>query len=162
MSLFPVNPQRFYDVGGSNIKSRMETCYSEGLLINQAWWNEAHLNFRFYCGDAALWNGVYGGANFPLNRRTFNFNMCRPTVNLIEGYQRKNRKTLVATPIENGDNHTSDQLTKVMMWVMNQDNMHESISRAFQSALIGGMSMLKYWIDYSKDPVSGNLRLDVP
>lgn len=159
--LYPASGPTFYGEDINGLRSRFETAYLEAATINQAMWNEGHLNNRFYCNDATLWNGFYyGGSNWPSNQRQFNFGLVRSIINMIEGTQRRNRKTMIATPIENADQITADQITKVMMWVANNDNMYETISQAFSNACISGISFLKLWIDYRKDPVSGNLRLD--
>lgn len=158
--LYPVSGPTFFNDRGSDLKSRFETAYLESLTINQSYWNEGHLNNRFYCNDATLWNGFYGGSNWPTNRRQFNFGLIRSIINMIEGMQRKNRKTIIATPVENGDNITADQITKTLMWCCNQDNILETISQSFQGALISGMGFVKLWLDYRKDPISGNLRAD--
>ena len=35
---------------------------------------------------------------------------------MVDGYQRRNRKSSVVTPIENGDALTADQFTKILLW----------------------------------------------
>jgi hypothetical protein len=79
---------------------------------------------------------------------------------MIEGYQRRNRKSTIVTPVENADNDTADQFTKVMNWVNDQGCVLETISDAFRGALITGMNLLQVWVDYRSDPVSGNIRVD--
>lgn len=116
-------------------------------------------NHRFEAGDQTLINEMYG--NLPANRRRqFSFNRIRPVVNMISGHQRRTRKSIIVTPVENGDSETADQLTKTIMWVNNQENVLETISTAFQGSLISGMNLLQVWMDYRSDPVSGNIRVD--
>jgi hypothetical protein len=79
---------------------------------------------------------------------------------MISGQQRKQRKSIVAIPIENADNETSDQFSKVINWVVNQEAMLETISDAFEGALVGGMNLLQIWLDFRSDPVSGNIKLN--
>lgn len=117
-------------------------------------------DLRFYNGDQTLWNDLYG--NLPANRRRqFNFNRIRRNINMISGYQRRNRKSTIVTPVENGDAFTADQFTKVMLWANNQENVLETISEAFESSLITGLSFLHVWMDYRHDPVSGNIKVDM-
>ncbi|CAB4121271.1 hypothetical protein UFOVP9_49 [uncultured Caudovirales phage] len=116
-------------------------------------------NWRFFVGDQTLWNDLYG--NVPSNQNfQFSFNLIRPTINMISGQQRKQRKSIVAIPIENADNETSDQFSKVINWVVNQEAMLETISDAFEGALVGGMNLLQIWLDFRSDPVSGNIKLN--
>ena len=138
----------------------MEAFYAEAITINLSFWGEADTDTRFEVGDQTLWSDLYG--NLPANRkRQFSFNRIRRVVNMIGGHQRRNRKSTIVTPIENGDEETADQFTKVMMWSMNQDNVLPKISEAFHGALVTGMNLLQVWLDYRSDPVSGNLKVDV-
>jgi len=137
----------------------MEAFYAESITINQSFWGEADTDTRFESGDQTLWNDLYG--NLPANRRRqFNFNRIRRVVNMIGGHQRRNRKSIIAVPVENADNKTSDQFTKVLMWVVNQENVLETISESFHGALVTGMNLLQVWVDYRSDPVSGNIKVD--
>lgn len=160
MSLFPDLGSAYLDSSEDrDIKQRMEHFYSEALSINQAFWSEADTDTRFHAGDQTLWNELYG--NLPVaNRRKFNFNRIRRIVNMISGHQRRNRKSTVVSPVDNGDEITADQFTKIMMWIQQQEGILETISEAFQGSLITGMNLLQVWVDYRSDPVSGNIKVD--
>jgi hypothetical protein len=137
----------------------METFYAEAVTINQSFWSEADTNHRFEAGDQTLWNDLYG--NLSANRRRqFNFNRIRRVINMISGHQRRNRKSTIVTPYENGDAETADQFTKVMMWINQQDSVLETISAAFEGSLIAGINLLEVYVDYRSDPISGNIRVD--
>lgn len=159
MPLFPELGPQYYDEKHRDILSRMESFYAESITINQSFWGEADTDTRFECGDQTLWNDLYG--NLPANRRrNFNFNRIRRVVNMIGGYQRRNRKSTIVVPIENGDADTADQFTKVMMWINQQENLLETISDSFHGALVTGMNLLQVWVDYRSDPISGNIKID--
>jgi len=159
--LFPELGPQYYDQGSqaNGILARMQTVYAEAITINQCFWQEADNNHRFEAGDQTLINEMYG--NLPANRRRqFSFNRIRPVVNMISGHQRRSRKSIIVTPVENGDSETADQLTKVIIWANNQENILETLSDAFQGSLISGMNLLQVWMDYRSDPVSGNIKVD--
>lgn len=157
--LFPQLGPQYYDERDKSILSRMEAFYAEAITINQSFWGEADTDTRFETGDQTLWTDLYG--NLPANRRRqFNFNRIRRVVNMISGHQRRNRKSTIVVPIENGDSETADQFTKVMMWVNNQESILETISESFHGALVTGMNLLQVWVDYRSDPVSGNIKVD--
>lgn len=157
--LFPQLGPEYYDERDKSIKSRMEAFYSESITINQSFWGEADTDHRFEAGDQTLWNDLYG--NLPANRsRQFSFNRIRRVVNMISGHQRRNRKSTIVTPIENGDNETADQFTKILMHINNTEGVLETISDAFQGSLICGMNLLQVWVDYRSDPVSGSIKVD--
>lgn len=157
--LFPKLGPPYFEEEDRYILNRMEDFYQQSITMNQAFWYEADTDTRFYSGDATLWQNFYG--NVPTyNKRIFNFNRIRRIISMIEGHQRKNRKSTIIIPQENGDEETADQYTKLMLWSDQQDNVLETISEAFLGALITGMSFLQVWVDYSRDPINGDIRVD--
>lgn len=157
--LFPQLGPQYYDERHKGILSRMEAFYAESITINQSFWGEADTDTRFMAGDQSLWNDLYG--NLPANRRRqFNFNRIARIVNMIDGHQRNNRKSTIVTGIENSDDQTADQFTKVLMWVNKTEGVLETISDSFRGSLITGMNLLQVWMDYRSDPISGNIRVD--
>lgn len=159
--IFPELGPQYYDEKHKGILSRMESFYAQSITINQSFWAEADIDTRFESGDQTLWNDLYGYGNLPANnRRQFSFNRIKRVINMISGHQRRNRKSTVVIPIENGDSETADQFTKIMMWNDQQEGVLETISEAFHGSLITGMNLLQIWIDYRSDPVSGNIKVD--
>lgn len=157
--LFPQLSPQYYDSKDQPMLSRMEAFYSESITINQSFWGEADTDTRFETGDQAFWNDMFG--NLPAHRRsTHYFNRIRRVVNMIGGHQRRNRKSTIVTPVENGDSETADQFTKVMIWCNNQESVLETISESFHGALVTGMNLLQVWVDYRSDPISGNIKVD--
>ena len=157
--LFPQLGPQYYDERDKPILSRMEAFYAESITINQSFWGEADTDTRFWSGDQTLWTDLYG--NLPANRRRqFSFNRIRRVINMVSGYQRRNRKSTIVSPVENADSITADQFSKVLMWVNNQEGVLETISESFEGALVTGMNLLQVWMDYRGDPVSGNIRVD--
>ena len=79
---------------------------------------------------------------------------------MISGYQRRNRKSTIVIPIDNSDEATAEQFSKVMIWAMERDNTLETISGAFDGTVTTGMNLLAAWMDYREDPINGNIRVD--
>lgn len=157
--LFPQLGPTYYDEQHKDILARMEAFYAESITINQSFWSEADADTRFESGDQTIFNDLYG--NLPINRRRqFNFNRIRRVINMIDGHQRKNRKSTICTPIENGDAETADQFSKILMWINNQEGVLETISESFHGGLVTGLNLLEVWVDYRSDPISGNIRVD--
>lgn len=157
--IFPQLGPQYYDEKDRSILSQMEAFYAESITINQSFWGEADTDTRFESGDQSLWNDLYG--NLPANRRRqFTFNRIRRVVNMIDGHQRRNRKSMVVTPVENGDALTADQFTKIFLWLNQNEGILETISESFHGALVTGMNFLHVWMDYRSDPVSGNIRVN--
>lgn len=159
MALFPNLGPQYYDEKNRSILQRMEHFYSESITINQSYWGEADIDTRFESGDQTLWNELYG--NLPAHRnRQFQFNRIRRVINMVSGYQRKNRKSTIVVPVENSDQLTADQFSKIMLWANQQENILETISESFHGALVTGMNLLQVWVDYRSDPISGNIKVD--
>lgn len=157
--LFPNLGSTYYDTKDKDVIDRMESFYAESITINQAYWGEADTDTRFEAGDQTLWNELYG--NLPANRsKQFNFNRIRRIINMVGGYQRKNRKSTVVVPVDNADSQTADQFSKILLWSNQQENVLETISESFHGALVTGMNLLQVWVDYRKDPVSGSIKVD--
>jgi hypothetical protein len=151
-------PYRF-TTGKGTIPQFMEACYNNANTATQAYWWEAMVDLRFEVGDQTVFNDVFGA--LPINRsRNFCFNHIRPIVNLISGQQRKQRKSTIIIPVENGDEETADQYTKLIMWADRQDNVLETISKSFHGSLIAGMNLLHVWMDFRNDPINGDIRVD--
>ena len=147
-----------YDHG---ILSTMEVSYSSGITYNQSYWANADIDNRYYCGQQDLINNFYGNMNLGFgSTRNFYFNRIRPIVNMIDGYQRKNRKSSVVVPIQNANQDTADQYTKIIMWNNQKEGILETISEAFHGALVSGMNLLHVYMDYTSDTVSGNIKVD--
>lgn len=162
MTLFPQINNDFYAYQTDEdrgVKTMMEETYANSITINQSFWSEADIDSRFRAGDQTLWNDVYG--NLPaFRRRVFNFNRIRRVCNMIGGYQRRNRKSSITVPIENSDQDTADQFSKLLLWSMQKDNTLETVSEAFDGAITTGMNLLSVWMDYREDPINGDIKVD--
>jgi hypothetical protein len=159
MPIFPVLGPQYYDEKDRPILSKMEASYSQAISILQAFWGEADLDYRYLAGDQTLWQNTFG--NVPFNgKKQFFFNRILRIKNMIGGHQRRNRKSTIVVPIENGDDETADQFTKVMAWLNNTENIYDTISQSFDGALITGMNLLQVWVDYRNDPISGDIKVD--
>lgn len=159
MALFPELGEIYLDERDRYLQSRMQDFYNEAITINQSYWGEADVDNRYFMGDQTLWNDIYG--NLPsAQRKQFHFNRIRPIINSIDGFQRRNRKSTIAVPVEESDQETADQFTKLMFNIYRQENINETISEAFSQSLVSGLNLLHLWVDYRSDPVSGDIKLD--
>ena len=159
MTLFPQLSDTYYTDQDHDILKLMDYTYAKNITINQAFWNEAETDQRFRAGDQTLWNDIYG--NLPaFRRRQFNFNRIRRITNMITGYQRQHRKSTVCTPVENSDEATANQFSKILLWDDQKNHVLETISDAFDGAVVTGMNLLSVWMDYRNDPVNGDLAVD--
>ncbi len=160
--MFPIFGAEYYDEKHHDIIARMNAFYAESITVHQSFWAESDTDLRFYSGDATVFSDLYG--NLPANfRKQYGFNRIRRVVSMIEGHQRRNRKSFVCTPVENADALTADQYTKIFSWLTHNEGLLHTVSDAFHGSLIGGMNLLQVYLDFREDPVSGNVKvMNVP
>lgn len=151
--------EEFFVDGDQSILQLMQDAYNKNAQANQSYWLEGTRDVRFKAGDQNLWNELY--INYPVfQRKKFNFNRIRRIINLIGGYQRRNRKTTTVIPMEGSDEKTADQFSTVINWINQSENIYHIISEAFEGALTTGMNLLSLWMDYRSDPINGDMKLN--
>lgn len=146
------------DVDAKNLKQMKDHFYQASYPANAAYWVQGSIDTRFKVGDQSLWSMIYGDNNAQNSRRFF-FNLIRRHLNMIDGYQRKNRKSTVTVPNINGDT-LADEYNAVLKWSEERDGFQEYLSQAFSNSNTTGMSLLHLYPDYTFDPISGDLFTD--
>ena len=122
-------------------------------------WAEGFIDKRFKVGDQSLY-AYSAGQNFNQNSYRFFFNLIRRHINMICGYQRKNRKSTITLPVHENDDPLADDFNKVMRWCEDRDGFQEYLSQAFEGSCDTGMTLLYMYPDYVNDPISGDLFTD--
>ena len=162
MVLYRNADEKYYSKGqqDNDVKNMLDKSYETASTINQSFWSEADIDVRFKAGDQNNLDGYQnGGASW--RRRQFYFNRIRRVCNLITGFQRRNRKSTIAMPVEHADDKAASQWSKLLFHTDNHANSSEMLSEAFEhGGVTTGMSLLNTWIDYSKDPDSGDIKID--
>lgn len=142
-----------------SIRQTMNKNYSDCINILQTQWYQADLDQRFYLGDQDLWGLIFPGVA-TYRRKIFNFNLINGAVQMISGYQRRNRKATICVPVLSPMQKTADQFTKCLYHIHNQSGAYQVYSDAFeQGALTQGIGFLSIFKDTTNDPVSGDIRL---
>lgn len=150
----------YLDADYTAIKKKIDADYTANQSIWQIYWTEATIDARLESGDVSLMAGV--NASLPNNNRgQFYFNRVRPLCSMVSGYQRRNRKSSIVVPLENGDQQTADQWTKILLHLYKKAGIYDTISEAFyQGACVTGMNLLHVYLDWSTDPVNGEIKVD--
>jgi hypothetical protein len=152
-------PEYLQDDYGA-IKKKIDADYSANQAIWQVFWTEATLDARLEAGDTSMMAEL-NQALPNSNRGSWFFNRTRPMCGMVSGHQRRNRKSTIVVPLENGDQKTADQWTKILLNIYKREGVYETISDAFhQGACISGMNLLHVYLDYTNDPVSGDIKVD--
>lgn len=158
-SLFSGVSDIYFDDTDRRLQNKMSHFYTMAQPMTQTYWWEAAIDCRYEAGDSSVFSEVYG--NIPsLRRKQFTFNKIRPKINNMHGIFLNKRKSLVAVPMENGDQETADQFSKIFFWLNQKAGIDEAFSTAYRNALITGLSFVNLNIDYTEDPISGDFRAD--
>ena len=132
--------------------------YQANYTANSTAWTQGNIDKRFKVGDQALYN--MGGSNSNQNSYRFFFNLIRRHINMIVGYQRKNRKSIITIPIHENDDALADDYNKVLRYCDDRDGYQEYQSQAFEGSCDTGMTLLYMYPDYALDPISGDFFTD--
>ncbi len=147
------------DVQSKDLKQMMDWFYQSNYTTNSTYWLQGAIDKRFKVGDQQLYNQVYGQNS--QNVQKFFFNLIRRHINMIVGYQRKNRKSTITIPVLDNGDQLADDYNKVMRWCDDRDGFQEYLSQAFEGACDTGETLLHLYPDYTFDPLSGDLFTDV-
>lgn len=146
------------DAKAKDLKAMQDWFYQSNYTTNSTFWMQGAIDKRFKVGDQNLYNQVYG--NNSQNVQKFFFNLIRRHINMIVGYQRKNRKSTVTIPNQNDTDTLADDYNKVLRWCDDRDGFQEYLSQAFEGACDVGEYLLHLYPDYTFDPISGDLFTD--
>lgn len=144
----------------SAIKNKMDQDYTNNLSLWSIAWTQGNIDVRLEAGDPSLMAQLNNQV-LASGTNSYYFNRVRPICNMISGYQRRNRKSSIVVPLENADQETADQWTKILLYIYKKENVYETISEAFhQGACITGMNLLQVYLDFTNDPLNGDIKVD--
>ena len=142
-----------------SLRQSRDRNYSDSINILQTQWYQADLDQRFCLGDQDIWGLIFPGSS-SFRRKLFNFNLINSHVQMVTGYQRRNRKSTQVFPLKEALTKTSDQLNKCLDYVHSTCGAYQIYSDAFeQGALIQGLGFVSIFQDLTNDPISGDIRL---
>lgn len=137
----------------------MDHFYTTSYPSNASYWQQGAIDKRFKVGDQSLWSMVYGDNQYFQARRFF-FNLIRRHINMICGFQRRNRKSTITLPTQGNTDSLADDYNKVLKWSEERDGFQEYLSQSFEGACDTGSNWLHLYPSYTLDPISGDLFTD--
>jgi hypothetical protein len=143
------------DVDSKNAKQLAEYFYQSSYPSNSAFWQQGFVDKRFKVGDQGFMGMLFGDEEYFANRRYF-FNYILRNINMVGGNQRRNRKSTITLPLHEND-ALCDDYNAVLKWCEGRDGFAEYFSEAFEGAITTGLNLLNLYIDYTNDPISGDL-----
>jgi hypothetical protein len=130
--------------------------YERAYQLWNTYYAEAYKDLSYYLGNQ--WSLEELAYLNNQRRSSFTYNKVRRIINLVQGYQRKNRLATIVSPVEDASEATAEIFTDTMQHIMTSTDGYESISNAFKGALTTGLSFLSPYLDYRSDPVSGDIK----
>lgn len=147
------------DIGSKNLKQFKDQFYASSYPQNASYWQQGAIDKRFKVGDQSLFSMIYGDNQYYQARRFF-FNLIRRHINMICGFQRRNRKSTITVPNQQDTDPLADDYNKVLKWSEDRDGFQEYLSQSFEGACDTGSSWLHLYPSYTLDPISGDLFTD--
>ena len=139
-----------------SLRQSMNKNYTDCINILQTQWYQADVDQRFAIGDQDIWGLIFPGVA-TYRRKMFNFNIINSILQMITGFQRRNRKSTVCIPVQSAMQKTSDQLTKCLYHI-HKNGVYQTYSDAFeQGALTQGLGFISIYKDTVSDPISGDI-----
>ncbi len=146
------------DTKATDLKQMKDHFYLSNYTGGSAVWMQGAIDKRFKIGDATLYSSAYGQNTQQYQK--FFFNLIRRHGNMINGFQRKNRKSTITMPVQQDNDALADDYNKVIRWCEDRDNFQEYFSQSFENGGDVGINWLWMYPDYTNDPISGDLFTD--
>ncbi len=131
------------------------------MPVEQMRWNQSNIDTLFYAGAQNFVNRYF---NFTpsTSQSQYYFNLVQQPVNMLTGYQRQHRKSIVYQATDGADNQTTDQYSKLIMQTCMKEGIHEQFSKACELSAIAGKCLLQPYLDYTgDDPAQGQLKVKI-
>jgi len=144
----------------NNIVNILQNIYTRFQSIEEVRWNESNIDVRFWAGDQDY---IYQYFTFApnYNFKNFYFNIIRQPVCMITGYQRQHRKSINVVPVEFSSQKTADQFNQLLTFAHSKRHILETFSDAVEQSVTSGMVLIQPYLDFSQDPVNGDLDLKI-
>lgn len=141
---------------GISIVNEFNDYYQEAYYAWNPFYPLADTDLRMYLGDQ--WDNQEKQKLYDEGRNQWVFNLIRKNINLVDGYQRAHRLSSVVLPQEDKDQQGADDLSDLLMYVMQAGDGYKNISDCFSGAIKTGWNLATVWMDYRDDPVNGDIR----
>lgn len=131
------------------------------MPVEQARWNQSHIDTLFYAGSQTFVNRYFNFAP-TTSYQQYYFNLIQQPINMVTGYQRQHRKSIVYQAADGADPHTTDQYTRLIKNVCQKEGIDEQYSKSCELSAVAGMNLLQPYLDYTgDDPAQGQLKLKI-
>ncbi len=144
-----------------NVRSWLDNLFTKFQPVEQSRWNQSNIDTLFYAGNQSFVNRHFN-LSPQSSYQQYYFNLCQQPVNMLTGYQRQHRKSIVYQAIDGADPMTTDQYTKLITNVCQKEGIHEQVSKACELSAIAAKCLAQPYLDYTgDDPAQGQLKLKI-
>ncbi len=144
-----------------NIRQWLDNLYSKVQPLEQVRWNQSNIDTLFYAGEQSFVNRYF---NFSpsVSYQNYYFNLVQQPVNMVTGYQRQHRKSIIYQAADGADPQTTDQYTRLIKNNSQKEGINEVYSKSCELAAVAGLNLLQPYLDFTgDDPAQGQLKLKV-
>lgn len=134
---------------------RYVTAMDRGHITYQ---EQARKNEDFYFGGGSQWDPDVKAALEAIGKPWLEENIIFPTVNTVLGYQTQSRMDIAYKPREIGDQETADILTKLTMFIVDQNRFPWLESQVFADGLIQQRGYFDVRMDFEKN-INGDIEI---
>lgn len=119
---------------------------------------QARKNEDFYFGGGYQWDPEVKAALEAIGKPWLEENIIFPTVNTVLGYQTQSRMDIAYKPREVGDQATSDILSKLAMFIVDQNKFPWLESQVFADGLIQQRGYFDIRMDFDEN-INGDIKI---
>ena len=112
----------------------------------------------FYFGNGKQWSEEVKGELEAIGKPWLEENVIFPTVNTVLGYQTQSRMDIAYKPRESGDQAVADILTKLSMFIVDQNQFPWLESQVFADGLIQQRGYFDVRMDFEKN-INGDISI---
>lgn len=141
----------------SEIKALFDECWDFSFRNWSPWLQASTEDMAAFLG--AQWNPQDKSFLRMQKRNALVFNKIRRVIKMVTGFERKSRHSLIAQPIEGGDEESAEALSNVLIWLMQHENISHTMSDCFEAALKTSANLASIGIDFNEDMINGDLKL---
>jgi len=121
------------------------------------WRERAERNYKFVKGGEYQWDSADLQALKRQKKPALTFNKIRPIIRNLSGYQRQNREEQRVLARKGGLSELAEVFTELLKYFYDASNADWELSTMFMDGLIAGKGWIALDIDYSQDPITGDL-----
>jgi hypothetical protein len=152
------NIEKGYVDNDPSLKKFMNDAYKDNSSAWLQYMYEADIDSRMESGDQEAMYTYMSSTYGYTKRNQINFNKIHSKVAMVAGHQSRMRKQSIIIPQEPQDQIPADELSNILQWASSKGDVYNNISKAFTGGLITGINLLSSYLDYSNDPLNGDIK----